>query len=188
MATLNWIQSHSELIMIIIVFFTAIAAFWSASSAKKAASETRKATQASLIADISNYYSSSEMLDAMHLLDGFKSHHRENYADEFRNLRKRDYDSIRTIDHARRRVSHHFAKIHVLRELDLLDDNVVKKIATKGQVEYLRTVVEPLEAALNADYDRSAFESLGNLYNIGPVPLPMAKPECKQENNDCDKG
>lgn len=179
MTTLNWIQSHSELIMVIILFFTVIATWHSANSAKKAASETRKATQASLIADIMYYYSSSEMLDAMLLLDGFKDQHKENYADEFRNLRKSDYNSIRTIDHARRRVSHFFTKIHVLKKLDFLDDDVVKEIATKGQVEYLRTVVEPLEAALNADYDRSAFESLGNLYNIGQGRLTMAKPEFK---------
>ena len=101
------------------------------------------------------------------------------FADDFRRLRKDDYDSIRQVDHARRRVSHFFSKIHTLKKLEYLNDNAVKEAVKKDQVELFRHVVEPLEAALNVDYDRSAFESLGKLYDIKPERLPMANPKPK---------
>lgn len=177
MGILNWVQTNSNSLMVFILFLTAIGTWLSARSAKKAAVETRNATQASLIAKIMDDYSAPEMIDALHLLDRFKTDHGSDYAYEFRNLRKNNYDSIRQIDHARRRVSHFYSKIYVLKKLKYINDEAVKEIATKGQVKYFRHVVEPLEAVINQDYDRSAFESLGQLYNIEPGHLPMAKPK-----------
>ena len=175
MCILNWVETLS----IIILFFTAIFTLFSALAAKGAATETKKATQASLIASLIDAYSTSEMLDAMLCLNDFKTCHGDNFADVFHRLRTDDYNSIRQVDHARRRVSHFFIKIHTLKKLEYLNDNAVMEVATKGQVEFFRHVVEPLEAALNVDYDRSAFESLGKLYDIKPGRLPMANPKPK---------
>ena len=179
MCILNWLDAHSNTVMVIILFFTAMATWLSARAAKRAATETQKATKASLIASLLDAYSSSEMLVAMLRLNDFKTRHGGNFADVFRRLRTDDYDSIRKVDHARRRVSHFFNKIHTLKKLEYLNDDAVKEVATKGQVEFFRHVVEPLEGALNANYDRSAFESLGRLYDIQPGPLPMANPKPK---------
>jgi hypothetical protein len=163
--------------MVFVSLVTAIAAWLSAHAAMRAATETKKATHASLIANLLDAYSSPEMLDALLKLNDFKAHYGDNYANEFRRLRIEAYDDIREVDHARRRVSHFFNKIHTLKKLRHLDLPEVKEVATKGQVEFFRQVVEPLEAALNADYDRSAFESLGELYSIGPGRLPLANPK-----------
>jgi inorganic triphosphatase YgiF len=179
MHIVNWLETHLDTVMVIISFLTAIAAWLSARAAKRAATETQKATQASLTASLLDSYSSPEMLDGMLRLNDFKTRHGDNFADEFRRLRRDDYDFIRDVDHARRRVSHFFSKIHTLKKLEYLNDNAVKEVATKGQVEFFRHVVEPLEAALNVDYDRSAFESLGRLYGIQPGRLPMANPKPK---------
>jgi hypothetical protein len=179
MCILNWLEAHSNTVIVIILFFTVIATWRSARAAKRAATETQKATQASLIANLLDDYSSPEMLDAMLRLDEFKNLHGENFADEFRRLRIDNYDLIHQVDHGHRRVSHFFNKIYILKKLEYLNDNAVKEVATKGQVEFFRNLVEPLEAALNVDYDRSAFESLGKLYDTKPVRLPMANPKPK---------
>lgn len=177
MCIVNWLVAHLETAMVFIALITAIAAWLSARAAKRAATETQKATQASLTGNLLDAYSSQEMLDALLQLKSFKDSYGDNFADEFRHLRIRDYNAISEVDHARRRVSHFFSKIHTLKKLDYLDQQAVKAVATKGQVEFFRQVVEPLEAALNVDYDHSAFESLGKLYNIGPGCPPLANPK-----------
>ncbi len=177
MCIINWFEAYSGIIMVFISLVTAIAVWLSARAAMRAATETKKATHASLIANLLDAYSSPEMLDALLKLSDFKTHYGGNYANEFHRLRIDAYDKIREVDHARRIVSHFFNKIHTLKRLGHLGLQEVKEVATESQVEFFREVVEPLEAALNADYDRSAFESLGELYGIGPGRLPLANPK-----------
>ncbi len=57
-----------------------------------------------------------------------------------------------------------------------MDESVVRSVATRGQVEFYREVLEPLELAVNPDYDRSSFEGLGALYGIPRSIIPMANP------------
>ena len=97
-------------------------------------------------------------------------------ADEFRRLRQDDYPSIKDIDIARRRVSHFFQKVHALHTAGHLDEPTVRIAATKGQVEFFREIIEPLEAAIGVNYDRSSFEGLGALYGVGPTLPPIANP------------
>lgn len=177
MCIVNWLLAYLQIVMLLILFVTAIATWLSAGAAKKAAKETQKATTASLIASLVDDYSSTEMLDSMLELSSFSNQHGDNFGDEFRSLRISNYNSIRIVDRSRRRVSHFFHKIHILQKLGYLDQNSVKEVATREQIQFFRQVVEPLEAALNPNYDRSAFESLGGLYNIEPGSLPMANPQ-----------
>ena len=179
MCIVNWLEALLTTVMVIILLYTAFHTRRSASAAERAATETMKATQASLIASFFDAYSSPEMLDAMLLLRDFKTCHGDEFADVFRRLRIDDYDSIREVDHARRRVTHHFLKIHTLMKLEYINSNEANEVATKGQVEFFLYVLEPLEEAVNHDYDRSAFESLGRLYDIQPRRLRMANPKPK---------
>ena len=78
----NWVEALSIIILLftaIILLFTAIATCRSARAAEKAASETNKSTQASLIASLFDTYSSSEMLDAIQCLYNFKTSHGDNF-------------------------------------------------------------------------------------------------------------
>ncbi len=87
-----------------------------------------------------------------------------------------DDNKVSSLDQGRRQVSHYFQKVHTLRSSGLIDDSYVRTVATKGQVEFYREILEPLEAALNPEYDRSSFDSLGGLYNIPRQLAPMANP------------
>jgi len=100
--------------------------------------------------------------------------HGQKAAEEFGRLRQEDYAAITEVDQARRRISHFFQKIYVLHNSGYLDEIAVRTIATKEMVSFLRDLIEPLEAAIGADYDQSSFSFLGALYNIGPTLPPAA--------------
>ena len=161
-------------------FFTllaAIAAWRSATAADRGAEATAKATKTQLLVSLLNSYSSDEMLDAMLILRAWTNSHGERSADQFRRLRQDDYANIRSVDQARRRASHFFQNIYTLRTAGFLEDSDVRLVATKGQVEFFREVIEPLEAAIGANYDRSSFEYFGGLYGIQPGVPPLANPK-----------
>lgn len=130
-----------------------------------------------MLAGLLDAYAEPEMLDAMHRLEAWAREHGDRLGDEFRRRRIDDYDSVRELDHARRRVSHHFQKIHTMwRGAGLITENTVRAAATVGQVRLYRQFVEPLEWAVNSDYVRSSFEDLGCLYGIARWEPPMASP------------
>jgi hypothetical protein len=160
----------------VIALATAIASFIAAQAAKSAATQTRRATQAQLVSTLLDSYASPEMLDAMISLRTWVGKNGTLHADEFRRLRRDDYDLVRGVDLARRRVSHFFQKIDALHTLGFLDEPTVRAVATRGQVAFFREVVEPLEAAITVSYDRTSFDRLGALYGIGPTLPPMASP------------
>ena len=160
----------------VFTFFAGIAAWLSAAAARRAAVATERATQAQLLTSLLDAYSSPEMLSAMMQLRSWFTKHGKRAADEFRRLRQDDYASIKEVDLARRRVSHFFQKVYSLHISGYLDEPTVRIAATKGQVEFFREIVEPLEAAIGANYDRSSFEGLGDMYGVGPTLPPMANP------------
>ena len=159
-----------------LTFFTGVAAWISAVAARRAAVATERAMQLQLLNSLLDAYSAPEMLNAMMQLRSWFTKHGKRAADEFRRLRQDDYAAIKEIDLARRRVSHFFQKIHSLHVAGLLDEPTVRMAATKGQVEFFREIIEPLEAAIGLNYDSSSFESLGALYGIGPTLPPIANP------------
>ncbi len=156
--------------------FAGIAAWFSAAAARRAAAATERATQVQTLSALLDAYASPEMLAAMMTLMSWFSENRERSADEFRRLRQDDYSAIKDVDLARRRVSHFFQKVYTLHAAGFLDEASVRIAATRGQVEFFRQRIEPLEAAISANYDRSSFDCLGALYGVGPTLPPMANP------------
>ena len=159
------------------------AAWRSSKAAKQAVEETRRASQAQIISSLLDAYGSEEMRIAMDELRAWKCQYGDKFADEFRRHRMEDDNKFSSLNQGRRRVSHYFQKIHTLRSSGLIDDSYVRKVATKEQVEFYREILEPLEAALNPNYDRSSFDSLGALYDIPQQPFPMANPDLDREKH-----
>lgn len=149
----------------IIALLTAFASFRAASAAKLAATATQQATQAQLMNTLLDSYASPQMhSDLRDLQDWFKKHG-QRATDEFRIARQ---GQAHNVDEARRRISHYFQKIYKLKVSGFLDEAAVRAVADEGQVSFLRNYVEPLEGAISSSYDRSSFDGLGKLYNIGP--------------------
>jgi hypothetical protein len=165
-----------QLVAVIIAAVAAVAAVFAAAAAWRAARATRQTTQAQLLSSLLDDYAGDEMLKAMVTLRRWKQDHGDQFADEFRSLRQKNYSEVEKVDHARRRVSHYFQKIHTLHTAGLMDEHLVRKAATEGQVKFFREVVEPLEAAFNPKYDRSSFKYLGDLYDVSAWLPPMANP------------
>lgn len=156
---------------IVIALVAAVASWRSALAASRASHHAQVAVQANNLAALHDAYASSDMLDAMSKLRSWQNTYGEHFALEFQRRREVDYGSVAEIDHARRRVSHHFQKIHALLDAGLLDSSVLPHVASRGQVEFVRGVIEPLEAAISSKYDRSSFDALGALYQI-PCEVP----------------
>ncbi len=79
-------------------------------------------------------------------------------------MRWTDYSKIEQIDKDRRRYSHHFHKIRLLLDSGVVSESFVKKVVSSGQVNFLLEVIEPLEEALNPNYNHSTFDTFRRIY------------------------
>lgn len=159
-------QCTVTIISISIAALAAIGAVIAAIGSWKSASETRKTALAQTLMQITDAYSSSEMLEGMIRLRNWKNKHPKDFAQKFAEMRKdpSKYADIEDEDKARRRYSHHFYKIWLLFDSKLIDMEFVKKVATSGQVDFLLEIIEPLEAAINPHYDHSYFDFFRKIY------------------------
>ena len=147
-------------ILLIGVLVAAIAAI----AAWRSAKATENTGLAQTLMQITDAYSSPEMLSGMLRLYSFKERFQENFGGVFAQLRENNYKDIKEIDEARRRYSHHFYKIWLLFDCGLVNKKFVKKVATHGQVDFLLKTIEPLEGAINPDYDHPTFDFFRDIY------------------------
>lgn len=113
---------------------------------------------------ITDAYSSPEMLSGMLNLRNWQQQHREDFANKFCEMRRSDYSKIEQMDKDRRRFFHHFRKIKLLLDSGVVNENFVKKVVSPGQVDFLLEIIEPLEKALDPNYDYSTFDTFRRIY------------------------
>ncbi len=142
----------------------AVGAIGAAVAAWESAKETRKTSLAQIIMQITDVYSSPEMLEGMRNLR-WQQENVPDFAKKFGEMRNKDYSKVAPTDKARRMYAHYFHKIKLLLDTGLVTGNFVKKVVTSGQVDFLLEVIEPLEEAMNPNYDRSMFNTFKKLYN-----------------------
>jgi len=157
-------EGYWQIITRIAELIIALAAATAVLFAWKSTKETRKASLAQILMQITDAYSSPEMLAGMLRLHSFKERFQENFGGVFAQLRENNYKDIKEIDEARRRYSHHFYKIWLLFDRGLVNKKFVKKVATHGQVDFLLETIEPLEKAIDPDYDHSTFDFFREIY------------------------
>ena len=149
------------LIGLIIAALAAVAAWRSARA-------TEKTGLAQILTQITDAYSSPEMLSGMLNLRKWQNEHPKDFATKFAEMRndKDEYAKIKNLDEDRRRYSHHFYKIWLLLDRGLVNKSFVKKVAPREQVDFLLEVIKPLERAINPKYDHSTFDFFRNIYHI----------------------
>jgi hypothetical protein len=145
---------------------SALAATYSAYFAYRSAKSMWLASQSQLTSRLLDSWASPNILDACIVLTDWKNAHGDSFADEYKRMRREDYDSIKPIDHARRLVSHHFQTIYFLGKEGLLEERLIRNLADEWQVNLYCTIVEPLEDAVRQDYDKSSFIYFAALYGI----------------------
>ena len=167
-----------ELINLGLVFWAALAtviagiAAWVSKQswdiARRAADDARKGAHATILSGLIDEYKAPEMHDAMAMLREYTA--RSGLVTEkFSQDLQREFGSVSPSNAARRRVSTYFDKVWAVHKI--LGDEHLDLCMTKGQVEFYREVIEPLEAALNIKYNREPFEWFGERYGVGRSPL-----------------
>lgn len=141
----------------------ALGAIGAAFAAWKSAKETRKTSLAQIVMQITDAYSSPEMLEGMVNLR-WQQQNVADFAKKFGETKNTDYSKVALIDKARRMYAHYFHKIKLLLDTGLINERFVKKVVTSGQVDFLLEMIEPLEEAMNSNYDRSMFDTFRKLY------------------------
>jgi hypothetical protein len=150
----------------LLLVISALAAAFSAYFAQRSVKSIWMASQAQLVSTLLDSWASKDMLDACIELTAWKKDHGESFAEDFKRLRCGEYDSVRLIDHARRLISHHFQKVYTLGKERLLEKRLVLNVVDEWQANLYCTIVEPLEAAVRPDYDKSSFVYFAAMYGI----------------------
>jgi len=137
-----------------LVFVTAILALVSWHNANL----TKKAFQSSIILNLTESYASDEMNEAMKNVRQYWDGNPENF------LHKIVESKI--LDNQRRKISHHFLKIYLLKVSDVIDDSLMMKLASKGSIEYLLEIIEPVEKYLNPKYNQDMFDEYRRILKL----------------------
>lgn len=143
----------------------ASAAWLSARATHRSAEETQKAIFAEIATNVLDAYSSPKMLSSKRELRQWQKEHGEEFAKKFAELRPERTDKINRIDRCRRRVSHHYYKIWRLYDGNIIDEEFVKVLMTPGQLDFLIEVNEPMERAINPDYNKEMFDTLCEIFD-----------------------
>ena len=165
-----------EVWMWLIPLIGSLGAAGAAIAAWQSAKATKNTVLAQILMQITDAYSSPEMLSRMLNLRNWQEKHQTDFAKKFAEMRndRDEYAKIEQIDKDRRRYSHHFNKIRLLLDSGLVNESFVKKIAPPEQVDFLLEVIEPLEKALNLNYHHSTFDTFRRIYH--KESLREAKP------------
>jgi hypothetical protein len=115
-----------------------------------------KSFKANIILNLTDSFSSQEMNDAMKSL-------KDSVQFLLSGDSQRLPQSITVFDQKRRLITHHFFKIFLLRKNNVIDDKILKTLAQEEDVQYLLEYIEPLETAINKNYNREMFDMYRNL-------------------------
>ncbi len=139
------------------VLGAAIGALWSART-------TYKNVLAQIIIQITNTYSSNEMLSGMLKLREFQQKHGPGFAKIFKEIMDRDYAKIKHINEIRRKYSHYFRQIWLMIDTKTVKIRFIKKLIPSSQVDFLLEIIEPLEKKLGSNYNRLMFDTFRKIY------------------------
>jgi len=141
----------------------ALGSVLAAIAAWRSACQSRKALWGQMVNNIMEVYSSPDMLDGIHRLQLFRGEHTGDYPGDFAKIRKQEPHG-QQLDKDRRRLAHWFHRIRMLVESGVLNECFVKKVVSSDQVSLLLVLDEPLEKAINPNYDKTTFDLFRRLY------------------------
>lgn len=131
----------------------------------RAVDAQHRAIQAQVLASLMDDYYSTDMLSSMLKLRQFQVSHGAEFARTFGRLRKDNYEEVKPVDEARRRVKRYFFKVFFLLESEVVTERFVKMVIVPSSVGFLREIVEPLEVEINRNYERDRFDRFARMYS-----------------------
>lgn len=163
----DWLQLIFVVITVGLTLWIAIDTNKSAKAARHAANEARRAVQAQILSSLLDEYGSLEMRRAIGTLANWYEEQHDKLADSLHMFNQKKKDIPIELDEARRHVSHYIQKITIMwLRAGLLDKETAMAALDKGQVQIYRELIEPLEWAITASYNRNSFDILGREYRV----------------------
>lgn len=138
--------------MFIVALASAIAAWCSISTAKKA-------DRGTVLKQLIEEYSESDMCQALRLLIHWQEKHCKDSSKIWKQKLKQNDKTAQDVEGARRKVSHYFQKIFNLHKMGVIEDKVFTHFSGYDGVNIFLGIVESLEYELNELYDKSAFKA-----------------------------
>jgi len=173
-AAIPWIMAAS-------VGVACISAIFSWRSSQVAANTA----QATLYLKFQEQYASDEMRQDLRNLTSWRELHRGEFVSTWVKLYQQNDNKALAVDRSRRRVSHFFGAIADLYNERLLSEDLTGRLATRFQgIELWFEVVEPLEKALNPDYDKSQFDTLYSFGTSGRGQPRWFRPVIETRSSD----
>jgi predicted PurR-regulated permease PerM len=181
-----------EVVQIITLFLTAISALGAVGAAIAAwfsAKATQSTEEAQMYIQFMNEYGSDEMRDNLRRLRNWYNEQGQEFAQKWLEALEKGDPKAQEVDRARRHVTFYFYKAVNLLDAGLVSKPVVRRIASVSGIDIWYTIVEPLDKALNPDYDKRSYETLRKIcgrYITGqllrPIPAGPKTTESKVES------
>ena len=129
-----------------------------AAAAWRAACQSRNMLRAQAILKITDAYASEEMRTDMTKIKSWKEENKDDdIGKKFVKLRETDSSKFNKIDSARRHITHHFHQIYLLKENNLINDELVKSVVDRDKINFLIGYIEPLENTIDSNYNKKMF-------------------------------
>jgi hypothetical protein len=153
----------AQVIAVFAAVFSAIAAISSAVIAGKAVKNGRKIADAQVLVRFRERYSEDQMSLDLRLLRDWKEQHGEHFAATWHERFLIREPKAMEVDAARRRISHYFSWIGELYNGRFISKQMAVLLYKLDGSEVFLEIVEPLDASLNPNYDKKAYETLKRL-------------------------
>lgn len=165
-------------ITLVLTAITALAASISAIGAWLSARATKFATEAQLFSKFMEEYGAHEMVISLRTLRNWKAEKGKDFEEKWLKSFVEGNSDAQDVDRARRHVKFYFLKALRLYESGFASKKFVKEVISVDGIHILFNIIEPIEHALDPDYNKIHFDKLKKLYEsellgklIRPVPV-----------------
>lgn len=166
----------------VLMAITASASLFAAIAAFTSTRETRRTAQAQLFFPFLAEYGSQEMLWALRILRNWQSEYGQDFAKTWKErLDAADKNGLE-VEEARHHVAHFFRRALRLRKAAYVSWAFVGHVCALDGFSVYLNVVEPLERALDPDFNTSDNDSMVRRFGIPrggrllhPVPVPSRR-------------
>ena len=151
------IKMKTEIVAILISSFAAAIA---AIAAWKAVHATNRNTEAQIVIQLRNEFSSQTLHDSFKKLRMFKDENEGVFSSEFIKLKETNHDKYQDLNDARRIVKGYYQKLYSLDINKLIRRDLLHSLIGDDQKKYMLEILEPFERAM-VEADQSInFDSL----------------------------
>ncbi len=155
--------SHKMKIEIVAILISSFAAAIAAIAAWKAVHATNRNTEAQIVIQLRNDFSSQILHNSFKRLRIFKDENEGVFSSEFIKLKKTNYDKYQELNDARRMVKGYYQKLYSLDINKLIRRDLLYSLIGNDQKKYILEILAPFERAMvEADqainFDSSFFD------------------------------